>query len=42
MVETKVGDRYVLEAMQARKAVLGGEQSGTSSSSTRGAPATAS
>ncbi len=28
MVETKVGDRYVLEAMQARKAVLGGEQSG--------------
>jgi phosphoglucosamine mutase len=28
MVETQVGDRYVLEAMQARKAVLGGEQSG--------------
>jgi phosphoglucosamine mutase len=28
MVETKVGDRYVLEEMQARKAVLGGEQSG--------------
>jgi phosphoglucosamine mutase len=28
LVETKVGDRYVLEAMQARKAVLGGEQSG--------------
>jgi phosphoglucosamine mutase len=28
VVETKVGDRYVLEAMHARKAVLGGEQSG--------------
>ncbi len=28
LVETKVGDRYVLEAMQARKAILGGEQSG--------------
>jgi len=28
MVETKVGDRYVLEEMQARKAILGGEQSG--------------
>ena len=28
MVETKVGDRYVLEEMQSRKAVLGGEQSG--------------
>jgi phosphoglucosamine mutase len=27
-VQTKVGDRYVLEEMQARKAVLGGEQSG--------------
>ena len=26
--QTKVGDRYVLEAMQERKAVLGGEQSG--------------
>lgn len=28
MAETKVGDRYVLEEMQSRKAVLGGEQSG--------------
>lgn len=28
LVQTKVGDRYVLEAMQERKAVLGGEQSG--------------
>ncbi|MGH8928310.1 MAG: phosphoglucosamine mutase, partial [Acidimicrobiia bacterium] len=28
MVETQVGDRYVLEEMRARKAVLGGEQSG--------------
>ena len=28
MVETKVGDRYVLEAMHERKAILGGEQSG--------------
>jgi phosphoglucosamine mutase len=28
MVETKVGDRYVLEEMLVRKAVLGGEQSG--------------
>lgn len=28
MVETKVGDRYVMEALQARKGVLGGEQSG--------------
>jgi phosphoglucosamine mutase len=28
VVTTKVGDRYVLEAMQERKAVLGGEQSG--------------
>lgn len=28
VVETKVGDRYVLEAMQARRAILGGEQSG--------------
>lgn len=28
VVETKVGDRYVLEAMHARKAILGGEQSG--------------
>jgi phosphoglucosamine mutase len=28
MIETKVGDRYVLEAMQKSKAVLGGEQSG--------------
>ena len=27
-VQTRVGDRYVLEAMQERKAVLGGEQSG--------------
>ncbi|HEY7564402.1 MAG TPA: phosphoglucosamine mutase [Acidimicrobiia bacterium] len=28
MAETKVGDRYVLEEMQARRAILGGEQSG--------------
>jgi phosphoglucosamine mutase len=28
MVETKVGDRYVLEAMMAHRASLGGEQSG--------------
>lgn len=28
LVTTKVGDRYVLEAMLAQKAVLGGEQSG--------------
>ena len=28
LIETKVGDRYVLEAMQENKAVLGGEQSG--------------
>ena len=28
MVETPVGDRYVMEAMTERKAVLGGEQSG--------------
>jgi len=28
VIETKVGDRYVLEAMQARRAILGGEQSG--------------
>jgi len=27
-VQTKVGDRYVLEEMQAHKAILGGEQSG--------------
>lgn len=27
-IQTRVGDRYVLEAMQERKAVLGGEQSG--------------
>lgn len=28
LVETRVGDRYVLEAMQERHAILGGEQSG--------------
>jgi phosphoglucosamine mutase len=28
VVETKVGDRYVLEAMEAEQLVLGGEQSG--------------
>ncbi len=28
VVETKVGDRYVLETMKARRATLGGEQSG--------------
>ena len=28
VVTTKVGDRYVLEAMNQRKAILGGEQSG--------------
>lgn len=28
LITTKVGDRYVLEAMQEHKAVLGGEQSG--------------
>jgi len=28
VVTTKVGDRYVLEAMHERKAILGGEQSG--------------
>ncbi len=28
VVETKVGDRYVMEALLAREAVLGGEQSG--------------
>lgn len=28
VVETKVGDRYVMEALLARKGVLGGEQSG--------------
>ena len=28
LVQTKVGDRYVVEAMKERKAVLGGEQSG--------------
>lgn len=28
MVETPVGDRYVMEALEARKGLLGGEQSG--------------
>ncbi|MDH3249223.1 MAG: phosphoglucosamine mutase [Acidimicrobiia bacterium] len=28
LIETKVGDRYVVEAMRANKAILGGEQSG--------------
>jgi len=28
VITTKVGDRYVLEAMNAHKAILGGEQSG--------------
>lgn len=28
VIETKVGDRYVVEAMKANKAILGGEQSG--------------
>jgi phosphoglucosamine mutase len=28
LIETKVGDRYVLEAMNEHRAVLGGEQSG--------------
>jgi phosphoglucosamine mutase len=28
VVETKVGDRYVMEALQARKGAIGGEQSG--------------
>ena len=28
LIETKVGDRYVVEAMKANKAILGGEQSG--------------
>ena len=28
MVETQVGDRYVLEALEARGLALGGEQSG--------------
>ncbi|MGQ0847892.1 MAG: phosphoglucosamine mutase [Actinomycetota bacterium] len=28
LIETQVGDRYVLEAMQVNKAVMGGEQSG--------------
>lgn len=28
LIETKVGDRYVLESMQQHKAILGGEQSG--------------
>lgn len=28
LVETQVGDRYVVEAMRERKAILGGEQSG--------------
>ncbi len=28
LIETKVGDRYVMEALQERRGVLGGEQSG--------------
>jgi phosphoglucosamine mutase len=28
LIQTRVGDRYVLEAMRERKAILGGEQSG--------------
>jgi phosphoglucosamine mutase len=28
LIETQVGDRYVVEAMRANKAILGGEQSG--------------
>ena len=28
VIETKVGDRYVMEALQAHKGVIGGEQSG--------------
>jgi len=41
VVAAKVGDRYVLEEMLSRGAVLGGEQSVTSSSASTRPPATA-